>query len=532
MLRHWKSEVALWGIISGILIIFVLFPSSTIIWHVFDETNENWLHIKQYLLTEYIINTILIAVSTGVLSIILGVGLAWLVSVYSFPFRSFFKWALVLPLAIPPYIAAYTYTGLLGYTGVIQTFFRNTFALQIDQKYMNIISIEGAVAIFSLFLFPYVYTITRAFLEKQSASLIESSRVLGKSPTEIFFRIILPLSRAAIFGGTSLVILEVLNDYGVVQYFGITTFSTAIFRTWFALGDVDTAIKLSGLLMGMVIIILVIEKFLRGRKKYSYTTTKVRPITRIQLKGVKAALASGCCFVVFMFSFLIPILQLFYWALLTYEKTLDSDFLGLMLNSVITAGTASILIVSAALVIANYSRISENFIGKAYSKIAVLGYSIPGAVISIGVIVFFVALDNRLFWLYKIFDPGSAKLVLSSSIVMLIFAYVIRFLAVGFNSIEAGFEKVGKKFFEASRTLGMSVTRTFFRIDIVMIRQAVLTGFVLAVAFHSFYNYLAWRFVADKSFAFAIAFLLVAAASLVGWQFRSLKKRLAICKIR
>jgi len=480
MFRHWRSGVTVWGIISGMLILFILFPSSTIIGNVFNETNENWLHIKQYLLKEYISNTILIVVSTGVFSVILGTGLAWVVSVYNFPFRSFFKWALILPLAIPPYIAAYTYTGLLSYTGLIQTFLRNAFSLQINQKHVNIMSIEGAVAIFSLFLFPYVYTITRVFLEKQSASLIENSRVLGKSPTVIFFRVVLPLSRAAIFGGTSLVILEVLNDYGVVQYFGITTFSTAIFKAWFALGDVDTAIKLSGLLMSMVILILIIEKLFRGRKKFSYTTTKVRPIARIQLKGVKALVAFGCCFVVLCFSFLIPILQLFHWALLTYQKILDPEFLGLMLNSVIVAGTASLLIIIAALIIGNYSRITENFIGKAYSKIAVLGYSIPGSVISIGIIVFFVAMDNRFFWLYKIFDPESSKLVLSSSIAMLIFAYVIRFLAVGFNSIEAGFEKVGKKFFEASRTLGMTVTQTFFRIDLIMIRQTILAGFVLA----------------------------------------------------
>ena len=479
MFRRCNSGIKLWGTVSSFLILLVLFPSSTVIWNIFNETNENWLHIKQYLLTEYITNTIIIALTTGVFSIMLGAGLAWLVSVYSFPFRSFFRWALVLPLAIPPYIAAYTYTGLLGYTGLLQTFFRNTLDLHIDQKHMNIMSIEGAVVIFTLFLFPYIYAITGAFLEKQSASLIENSRVLGKSPAETFFRVILPLSRAPVFGGAILVILEVLNDYGVVQYFGITTFSTAIFRTWFALGDVDTAIKLSGILMSMVIVILVIEKLFRGRKQFSYSTTKVRPVTRIQLKGAGAALAFGYCFVVFMLGFLIPVLQLFYWAFLTYERTLDSGLPGLTLNTVIMAAAASFFIVSAALVIANYSRIKEGFIGKVYSRIAVLGYSIPGAVISIGVIVFFVGLDNRLFWLYKVFDPGSAKLILSSSIVMLIIAYVIRFLAVGLNSIEAGFEKVGKKYFEASRTLGLTVTQTFFRVDLIMIRQAVLAGFVL-----------------------------------------------------
>lgn len=480
MFRCRRSGTTGWGIVSGILTLCILFPSLTIILHIFDEPNENWQHIKQFLLTDYISNTILIAAATGVFAVILGAGLAWVVSVYNFPLRCYFKWALVLPLAVPPYIAAYTYTGLLNYTGPIQTFLTKHLSLQINQKYFNIMSIEGAVAIFSLFLFPYVYTITRAFLEKQSASLIESSRVLGKNPTEIFFRVILPLSRAAILGGASLVILEVLNDYGVVQYFGITTFSTAIFKAWFALGDVDTAIRLSGLLMSMVVLILILEKFLRGRIRYSYTTTKIRPITRIQLKGVSAALASGACFIVFSFGFLIPVFQLMYWAVLTYERAFDAGFPRLVLNSVLAAGSASFLIIIAALIIANYSRISANFIGKVYARVVVLGYSVPGAVVSIGVIVFFVALDNRLVRLYKFFNPESVTLLLSSSIAMLIFAYVIRFLAVGFNSIEAGFEKVGKKFFEASRTLGMTVTQTFFKVDLVMVRQAVLAGLVLA----------------------------------------------------
>lgn len=477
--RQLTSGVNIWAVLSMIFTLFILAPNLNILINVFNEPNDNWLHIKEFLLKQYLINTMIIVFFTGLFTVLIGTSLAWIVSVYEFPLRSFFRWGLILPLAIPPYIAGYTFTGLINYTGVVQTFLRNSFNLHINQKYANIMSIEGAIFIFTMFLFPYVFTITRAFMERQSASLIENSRVLGRRPFEVFLFVILPVSRVAIIAGVSLVIMEVLNDYGVVKYFGITTLSTAIFRAWFALGDIDTAIKLSGILMLVVVGILILENILRGRKKYSYTTTKVRPITRIKLKGLRAAIALGYNLLIFSIGFLIPVLQLVYWAFLTYEKILNFYFVELVINSFTTALIASAMIMVTALIIANFSRIHENFIGKICSRITVIGYSIPGAIIAIGVIVFFVTLDHKFFWLYQMVDQNPAKLFLTTSITMLIFAYIIRFIGIGFNSVETGFEKVGKKFFEASRTLGMTVSQTFFKVDVKMIKPAILSGFVL-----------------------------------------------------
>lgn len=480
-IRQFRLALNSWSVLSIVFVILLLLPNLNILINVFKAPNENWIHIKRFLLQEYVTNTLLLVSFTGLFSVLCGISLAWLVAVYDFPLRSFLKWGLILPLAIPPYIAAYTYNGLLNYTGVIQTFLRNEFNIHLNQKYVDLMSVEGAIFIFTMFLFPYVYTITRDFLEKQSASLIENARVLGRSPMEIFLFVILPVSRAAIVGGASLVILEVLNDYGVVQYFGVTTFSTAIFKTWFGLGDVESSIKLSALLLLVVFGVLLLERVLRGRRKYSYTTAKVRPISRIRLKGAKAALASVYSFAIFGLGFLIPLLQLIHWAFLTYKNILSVDFGRLILNTLLTALLASAIIAVVALVIANYGRMNESFAGKICARLTVVGYSIPGAVIAIGVIVFFVALDNNLFWFYQLINPDSAKLVLSTSLAMLIFAYVIRFLAIGFNAVETGFEKVGKRFFEASRMLGMSVTETFFKIDVKMIRPAIVSGFILVL---------------------------------------------------
>lgn len=477
--RDVKLNLNIWAFLSFIFVLLIILPNINILVNLFHAPNENWEHIKTYLLKDYIVNSLILIIFTGIFTILIGTSLAWLISVYDFPLRGFFKWGLILPLAIPPYIAAYTYNGLLNYTGVIQSFLRNSFNIQVNQKYFDVMSIEGAIFIFTMFLFPYVYTITKSFLEKQSASLIENARVLGRNSWEIFFYVVLPISRAAIIGGVSLVILEVLNDYGVVKYFGVPTFSTAIFKTWFSMGDIDSAVRLSSILMFMVFGILILEKVLRGRKKFSYTTAKVNPITPVKLSGSKGTLAFCYCFSIFSLGFLIPTLQLTHWTLLTYKKILSAKFLGMMLNSIFVALISSALIIIMALVIANYCRIKENFISKTYSKITAVGYSIPGAVIAIGVIVLFINLDNSLYGFYKMINPNSGKLILSTSIVMLIFAYIIRFLAIGYNSIESGFEKVGKKFFEASRTLGMNVTETFFKVDFKMIKPAIVSGFIM-----------------------------------------------------
>ncbi len=479
MIKYRKQNFNIWSLLSFVFIALVIMPNINIFMSIFQKPNENWFHIKEYMLKGYILNSMILVIFTGLITVIIGVSLAWIISVYEFPMRSFFKWGLILPLAIPSYIAAYTYNGILNYTGVIQTFLRNSLNMQINQKYFDIMSIKGAIFIFTISLFPYVYIITRSFLEKQSAALIENARVLGRNLIEIFIFVVMPISRGAIICGESLVVLEVLNDYGVVQYFGIPTFSTAIFKTWFGMGDTDSAIRLSGVLMLIVIMILISEKFLRGNKKFSSTNTKIRPISRIKLKGFKSNLAFGYCFFIFSIGFLIPTIQLIYWSVLTYKKILNIEFVTLILNSFSVAAISASLVVIMAVVIANYCRINENFISKLYSKATLIGYSIPAAVIAISVIMFFIKIDNNFYWIYKMIDSDSKKMLLSTSLIMLVFAYMIRFLAVGYNSIESGFEKIGKKFFEASRMLGMSVTQTFFKVDLKMIKPAVLSAFLL-----------------------------------------------------
>lgn len=478
-LRDIKTNVNMWSVLSFVVIVLIILPTLNISLKLLNETSENWPHIKEYLLIDYIINTASIVAFGGAFTMIIGTSLAWLITAFKFPMSKFFKWSLLLPLAVPPYVAGFTYHGILNYTGVIQTFLRNNTNINVNQSLFNIMNHKGAIFILTLVLYPYVFAIVRSFLAKQSADLIENSRVLGKSPMVTFFKVVLPISRPAIVGGVSLVILEILNEYGLFNYFGISTFSVAIFRTWFGLSDLDSAIRLAAIVMIMVLMILLLEKLMRGRKRYSYTSSKIRPIQPIELKGIKRILATLYCSVIFGFGFLIPTIQLLHWALLTYREILNVKFLGYLYNSLRVTTIATVIIVVISILIANYARIKENILTKIYTRITILGYSIPGAVIAVAVMIFFIDIDNNTYVIRQAISHNSTRLFLSTSLVMLIFAYVIRFLGIGYNSIESGFDKIGKGYFEASRLLGMSVTKTFFKVDLPMIKPAIISGFIL-----------------------------------------------------
>jgi iron(III) transport system permease protein len=478
-LNRLKAHVNGWFIASTLIISLIVLPNLNIIFRVFDSASENWAHIQKYLLPGYALNTSIIVLFTGLFTLLIGLVSAWLVTAYEFPFRKFFSWGLILPITIPAYIGAYTYQGLFNYTGVIQSFFRNNLGFGTGVNYFDFMNLEGSIFIFTIFLYPYVFIITKSFLKKISASIIESGKLLGRNNLEIFFQIILPISRTALVASVSLVILEVINDYGVVKYYGISTFSTAIFKTWFGMGDIVSAIRLSALLMVFVFLLLSIEKVLRGRKKYSYSSTKIRPMKRQPLVGMKKYLATIFSSIIFSLGFLIPVIQLLYWGHLTYSKVIDIDFILMTMSSISVSVLASILVIVTALIVGNYVRLSNTKISKLYSKIVTIGYSIPGAVIAIVVITLFIFFDRQLSGFYNNISFISGNLLLSTSLFMLIFAYVIRFLAIGYQSIDSGYDRIGNKFTEASRLLGENSLSTFFKVDLPMIKPAIYSGIVL-----------------------------------------------------
>lgn len=456
-----------------LLVLLISIPIFIVLYNLILPSNENWTHIYNYLLKEYVINSLKLIFGTAILSSLLGILSAWFISYYNFPYRKFFEWALILPLTIPPFIGAYVYAGMLSYTGTIQTLLMKYTNFNGKSYLLNIMSIPGAVFIFSIFLFPYVYLTVKSFFSKQITGIIEASQSLGKSTLITFSKVILPLARPAIIGGTSLVLMEVLNDYGVVKYYGIPTFSTGIFKAWFSLGDVNTAIRLSAVLLIFVFTILSIEKYLRKNK--SYFTRNKKPINRRELKGVPLFLVMSFYIIVFLLSFLLPLLQLIQWSIFSYKNT-NIRFFELTFNSIFISFISSVIIIIIALVMSDTIRFSGKNT-KLLSKLATMGYSIPGAVIAVGVMVFFISLDRSLSPLYNLLNFKS-RLVISSSIIMLIYAYIVRFLNIAYSPIDANFEKNGKSYHEASRSLGKSFFKTFINVDIPMIKPAIISAFI------------------------------------------------------
>lgn len=466
-----------WWIVSIMGAVVILSPILFVLFSIFQEPNDNWFHIRQYLLKNYVKDTIILVVATGVLTAFLGATLAWLNTAYDFPFRRFFRWGLILPLAIPPYIAAYTYRTMFSYTGVIQTTLRNHFHYQIDPELLSISSLRGAIFIFTLFLFPYVYMITKSFLENQSTAYFENARLLGRRPFSIFVKVILPLSRPAIVGGVVLVIYEVLGDYGVTSYFGIHTITTAIFQTWFGMYDVNSAMRLASWLMMMVVGLFFLERLLRKRKRYN-AHVKSRKFQPIKLNGFSAIFAFLYNALIFSFGFLIPFIQLIAWAKLTFHKVWNETFITLLYQTLYVTLISSTLILVVAVTVANVTR-TQSTTSFLLSKLITSGYSIPGAVIAIGVLAVFIKLDESLAPIYSLLGLGNAPLVLSLSIVMLIIGYFIRFMAIGYHAVEVGFEKIGNKYWEVSRTLGHGMTKSFFKVELPLFKGAILSSFIL-----------------------------------------------------
>lgn len=478
-LRAIKQHTNSWLILSLLGAAVVLLPLFPIVLSLLQPPNENWQQIREYLLTGYLLNTLQLVVLTGFFTVVLGVSLAWLVAAYDFPLRSFFRWALLLPLAVPPYIAAYTYTTMFSYTGIVQKTLREAFGITPNPNWFGIMSLRGAVFILSLFLFPYVYMIARSFFERQSGAYIENAMLLGRGSAAIFFRVALPLARPAVIGGLALVIFEVLSDYGVTSYYGVHTISTAIFQTWFGRYDVDSAIRLAAYLMIAVIGIFLVERLVRRNRRFSASTSKSRPLVPRRLEGASAWATVLFCGGVFAWSFLFPFVQLIVWAWWTYADVLTPNFGELLYRSVFLALLATGIILVLATIVANVHRTSATTFTYFLSRWVTAGYSIPGAIVAVGVLAFFIGLDKLLAPLYKTMGLGSAPLVLSLSVVMLVVAYIVRFMATGYNAVEAGFEKLGKTYMEVSRTLGFGMTRTFFKVDLPLMKGALLGGAVL-----------------------------------------------------
>jgi iron(III) transport system permease protein len=465
-----------WGLAANIILLLVSIPVFTIIYKLLGPAGENWTHIKENLLLTYLANTALLMLGVGALSFVLGVSSAWVVTNYNFPFRRHIEWLLILPLAFPGYIMAYAYAGVFDYSGLLSSTLRNSFDIHFKGNIIDIMNLPGAILILSFTLFPYVFVISRVSFIRQSLTLQEASFLLGYGRLRTFFKVALPLARPGIVAGLALTLMEVLNDYGTVKYYGVETLTTGIFKAWFSFGDVGTAIYLAGILLVFVFLLLSIEKLQRGKRLFQNQNSMVRPIPRKQLSRKSGIITSSIFTLFLIIAFFIPFSQILYWVSITYQKVLNTAFFWQVYESFRLATIAALIVVSCSVVLLYAVRLSPFKWAKIIAKIPTLGYAIPGAVIAVGVLIPLISIDK---WIIGNIVSSKAGLILTGTIFALIYAYVVRFMAVGYNPIESGFEKSGIKVNQASRLLGKGSFYTLMKVDLPLIKTSILSAFLL-----------------------------------------------------
>jgi iron(III) transport system permease protein len=425
---------------------------------VFTPSGDVWSHLASTVLPRYVRNSLWLLVGVGSGSLVIGVGLAWLVTMCRFPGKRIFEWALLLPMAVPAYILAYTYTDFLQFAGPFQTTLRAVTGWGPGEYWFpNVRSLGGAIVMLTLALYPYVYLLSRAAFLEQSSSILEASRSLGRSPWRSFVSVSLPLARPAIAAGVALALMETLSDFGTVDYFGVQTFTTGIYRTWFGMGERIAAAQLAALLLVFVFMLVVLERWPRRRAAYQQPmSSRYRVLAMYHLTGRRAALAFMAGLTPIALGFLLPAGVLLTMTVRHTGRSVSPAFWQYAGNSLALAVLTALLAMLLALVLAYGVRIRPNVLTKLSTRVASMGYAVPGSVIAVGVLMPLGFIDNTVDgWMRGVFGI-STGLLLSGTIVGLVFAYLVRFLAVSFGTVEAGLGKVTRSMDEAAGAWGTS----------------------------------------------------------------------------
>ncbi len=446
-----------------------------------DTGNGIWAHLASTVLPHYISATLLLMTGVGIGTLVIGTGTAWLVTMCRFPGRRFFEWALVLPLAVPAYVIAYVYTDLLEFSGPVQALLRDIFNWSNRQDYWfpEIRSLGGAITVMTLVLYPYVYLLARAAFLEQSVCVLEVSRTLGKTPWQSFRQVAFPLARPAVIAGVSLVMMETLNDFGTVDYFAVATFTAGIYDVWLNMGSVSGAAQLATVMMTFVIVLIVMERLARRGRRFHHTGTKYSVLPDLTLRRAKAWLATLSCALPIIFGFMTPALVLTGYSIDFYEESLASDFLTYMGNSLTLATLSAGAAVLIGLFLAYAIRLRQTPMLVAATRVASIGYAVPGAVLAIGVMLPLTRVDHMINEAIESFTGLSTGLILSGTVFAMVLGYLVRFLALSFGTLEASLTKITASMDGASRTLGHGPANTLLRIHFPIMRSSILTAAIL-----------------------------------------------------
>jgi iron(III) transport system permease protein len=443
-------------------------------------TRETWRHLAATVLPDYVATTLWLCAGVGIGAGVVGVTAAWLVTAHEFPGRRVLDWALVLPLAVPAYVMAYTYTDLLQFAGPVQGWLRATFGWRAgDYWFPDVRTVGGAVTIFTFVLYPYVYLLTRAAFLEQAGGMSEVGRSLGLGPWRSFLRISLPLARPALAAGVALALMETLADYGAVAYFGVQTFTTGIYRAWFSLGDRAASAQLATALLGFVVLLLLAERLSRGRARFYDTTLTDRPQPGRRLEGWRAAGATAACLLPLVVGFVVPAGALLAMAITEGDAQLGARFLRLARNSFTLASATALLAVAVSVLLAYAARTATSRWPSTLNRLVGLGYAVPGSVIAVGVLIPVTRVDH---WLAAALEsslgirPG---LLLTGGVAALVYAYLVRFLAVALHTVEASLARITPSMEDAARSLGCDPGTMLRRVHLPLLRRGLLTAGLL-----------------------------------------------------
>jgi iron(III) transport system permease protein len=435
-----------------------------------------WRHMLDTVAPTYVANTLMLGALVAVGAGLVGVGAAWLVTMCRFPGRGVFEWALAAPLAFPGYVIAYAYTLLLDHPGPVQTALRAAFGWgPRDYWFPEVRSLPGAALMLTLVLYPYVYLLARAAFLQQSARAFDVARTLGLGPWGAFGRVALPMARPAIATGIVLALMETLADFGTVAHFGVQTFATGIYRAWFAMGDRIAAAQLSACMLIFVLALVALERAQRRAARY-HPPGGFYELQAFRLRGWRAAGAAALCAAPVILGFLAPLAMLIEMTMRDGHSLFGPRYVGFVANTLTLSGAAAALTVAAAVLLAYAERLGPGSLTRAANRVATMGYAIPGGVIAVGVLIPLAAVDNGLDAWARATLGVSTGLVLTGSIGVLLFAYLVRFLAVALQTVEAGFGKITPSMDHAARALGEGPAGALRRVHMPILSGALLTA--------------------------------------------------------
>ena len=452
-------------------------PILAIVWSVFQPGQGNWPHLVETVLPLYIRNSLILMTGVAVGVTVFGVGSAWLVVMCRFPGHRIFEWALILPLAVPAYVVAYAYTDALQSSGPVQVWIRQVFDVRFGEYWFpDIRSIEGAIIVFTAVLYPYVYLLTRAAFLEQSICALEVSRTLGRNAWSAFTGVAVPMARPALIVGVSLALMETLADFGTVAHFGIPTFTTGIYRSWASMGDRVAAAQLSSILLAFVFALLITERLSRRQSRYHQATGRYQAIEGHALRGWRRIGAVSFCTLPLVLGFGAPLVMLLSMHITAGHDLFSARYLAMIQNSVLLAGVTALLAVAVSLYLAFAARVEKSKIPALANRVASMGYAIPGTMIAVGILIPVAAFDNGLNRIAQAWFGVSFGLILTGSLAALVLGYLVRFMAVSLNTVDASLAKVTPNMEGVSRTLGHGRLQTALRVHAPIMSGGLFTA--------------------------------------------------------